>query len=68
MIQNTIENLPSDIVLDIERIEIPGENGVKIHGVIIYPQGYNPTKAHCIVYSNPNGVTVPEFLKGSGYS
>lgn len=63
MVNATINSLPSGLVQAIERIEITGEQGEKIQALIIIPQGADSTRSRCVVYNNPNGCTVPQFLE-----
>lgn len=46
----------------VESIVIEG-NGVEIHGVILYPPNFDKSnKTKCILYNNPNAITVPEYF------
>lgn len=56
------KTLPYGFCEKMEKIEITGDRGMKIYGIILYPKGWVPSHSKCIVYNNPNAVTVPEFF------
>lgn len=55
-------------VKQMERIELSLGEGRTLRGIILYPVESTGKMSKCIVYNNPNGITVPEFLTYSQYN
>lgn len=58
-IMDAVIQSPPATLQQIERITIE-ENGVTIQGIILYPRECDRSK--CVVYNNPNAITVAEFF------
>lgn len=47
----------------IEKFDLPAAGGSSLKGVIFYPPDWNPLdRSRCVVYHNPNGMTVSTFF------
>lgn len=54
---------PDNLVGSAKKVEIQ-QNGIKFTCVILYPKGFDVSnKSKCVLYNNPNGVTVDQLLK-----
>lgn len=64
-----IERASQNEKCKIERFDVPvGENSL-IRGVIVYPENWNPQDtSSCVLYHNPNAVTVSGYVKDGGLS
>ena len=53
----------------IEKITIPLNENERIEGVICYPKGWNKEDtSRCLLYHNPNGTSVSNFIEGNRLS
>jgi hypothetical protein len=63
IIENTVASLPCNGIARIERGQIFSDTGDAIEIAILYPRALEYTlEEKCVVYNNPNGCTVPQFL------
>jgi len=53
----------------IQRFSLPVKGGdTSVKGIIYYPKNWDPTdRSRCVVYHNPNGVTVSEYFGVGGH-